>query len=186
MTSDIDKMHKAENIDVETSFQKDNSILENKNPNDPTKTVPVFHEETVEEPGSDFNQIDMPNEQKQKIEIRSGVSIDTNKLQLCSRASYSRLTSDLLAVIFSTDELSSCSLTGKMSNAHSSKNVSAKPALDAEKVRGIIDYVTNCFPDASEKNIRQIITNKLKYESFKRNGRCYLKEKHVNKESTEK
>ncbi|XP_077279156.1 uncharacterized protein LOC143906775 [Temnothorax americanus] len=84
------------------------------------------------------------NEQVECISF-GGVLVSKKTLQNCHPSKVSKLTTDLMTVIFSQSEMAESSLTGKIANMHKSRNkcgeVREKKQLDPLKTRAIIDYV---------------------------------------------
>lgn len=72
------------------------------------------------------------------VDLSYSVKVERRALLLCCHKNYSKLTMDLMVLVFTKDELANCSLTGKMSNAHGGHVTKLKPALDAFKVRAIV------------------------------------------------
>lgn len=67
----------------------------------------------------------------------TNVMVNTAQLAKCNHSSISKLTCDLLTLLFTRDELSGSSLTGKVSNIHLKKGVTPKNKLDPTKVEAI-------------------------------------------------
>lgn len=64
----------------------------------------------------------------------TNVMVNIAQLAKCSHCNISKLTCDLLTMLFSRDELSGSSLTGKVSNTHINKGATPKNKLDPLKV----------------------------------------------------
>ncbi|XP_071630218.1 uncharacterized protein [Temnothorax longispinosus] len=113
------------------------------------------------------------NEQVECISF-GGVLVSKKTLQNCHPSKVSKLTTDLMTVIFSQSEMAESSLTGKIANMHKSRNkcgeVREKKQLDPLKTRAIIDYVQQQIQGSTETEIKNAMKGKLKYEAQKLNG----------------
>lgn len=67
----------------------------------------------------------------------TNVMVNTIRLARCNHTSISKLTCDLLTLLFTRDELSGSSLTVKVSNIHLKKGTIPKNKLDPSKVEAI-------------------------------------------------
>ncbi|XP_039308608.1 uncharacterized protein LOC105204312 isoform X3 [Solenopsis invicta] len=88
------------------------------------------------EPSSAINS----NEQAKLIDLDGSARVMVSEVQInrCNHTSVSKLTSDLMSVVFSQTDLANSSVTGKVANIHKKKEgVKAKAKLDPLKVDAI-------------------------------------------------
>ncbi|XP_036147527.1 uncharacterized protein LOC118647214 isoform X2 [Monomorium pharaonis] len=67
----------------------------------------------------------------------TGVLVSASRLRNCNRNSISQYTCDLLSVVFSKEELASCSLTGKIANTMKGANITPKERLNPKRHEAI-------------------------------------------------
>ncbi|XP_036141147.1 uncharacterized protein LOC118645021 isoform X1 [Monomorium pharaonis] len=75
----------------------------------------------------------------------TGVLVSASRLRNCNRNSISQYTCDLLSVVFSKEELASCSLTGKIANTMKGANITPKERLNPKRLEAIEAHVFSIF-----------------------------------------
>ncbi|XP_015595130.1 uncharacterized protein LOC107267665 [Cephus cinctus] len=108
-----------------------------------------------------------------------GILVSKKALQSCHQTKISKLTTDLMTVVFSATEMAESSLTGKIAKMHKERNKSGevrqKKELDPSKIQAIIGHVQERIQGATEAEIKKALRGKLKYESQKQYGVGYKK-----------
>lgn len=69
--------------------------------------------------------------------------LNASLIRNCNKSSVSQYTCDLLSVMFTKEELASCSLTGKIPNTMKGTATKAKPRLDPNRIEAIEGKDTN-------------------------------------------
>ncbi|CAL1671907.1 unnamed protein product [Lasius platythorax] len=102
------------------------------------------------------------NDTQKRMTNLGGTNVMVNTVQLarCNHTSISKLTCDLLTLLFTRYELSGSSLTGKVSNIHLKKGATPKNKLDPSRVEAIKSYVMLKFGDVT--NAETIIFKTIK------------------------
>lgn len=65
------------------------------------------------------------------------VAVSSTKLNNCNHTTATKLTTDLLSLVFTKKELATSSMTGKVGNMHLGKITNTKMQLDVAKVAAV-------------------------------------------------
>ncbi|KAK7870044.1 hypothetical protein R5R35_012000 [Gryllus longicercus] len=97
------------------------------------------------------------------VSLGEGVEVTEDQLRRVNWGDYRKLTRGLAAILFSPWELATSSVTGqRWSRASLHDGRPCKPALDKNKVRAILAYVTSRFPEIEVSKIKQVLAYKCK------------------------
>lgn len=108
------------------------------------------------------------------------IVIDEKRLSACSLSSASKYANDLMAMLFTEHEMATSSITGRLPNFHKHRNkgeIREKKPLNPEKLKFLRYCIESKFPDCDDKKITRTIQGKLKYESAKKFGVGYKRER---------
>jgi len=94
------------------------------------------------------------------VDIGLGVLVPRAKLTLIRATTGTKLTRNLVDIVFSKEELVGSSVTGKRS-----RGTEEKQSLDETKVAAVKDYVQKQFPTTTWSDIRQSLADKIKEET---------------------
>ncbi|XP_067204815.1 BEN domain-containing protein 6-like [Linepithema humile] len=109
--------------------------------------IPYFTNENTIDECSD-RRFNMPSK-KSSNDIDLGGKgkyfLNASLIRNCNKSSVSQYTCDLLSVMFTKEELASCSLTGKIPNTMKGTATKAKPRLDPNRIEAIEAHVFSKF-----------------------------------------
>ncbi|XP_046389522.1 uncharacterized protein LOC124158463 isoform X2 [Ischnura elegans] len=112
-----------------------------------------------------------------EICVFGGTEYSRERIAKCNHSSARQLATDLAVMVFSMEELGTCTLTGTKANVFLKNTVEVKPALDKGRVEDIIGYVKKFFPTKEDEGqMRNGIKKKCNNISNMLKNKCIRKE----------
>ncbi|XP_071629562.1 uncharacterized protein [Temnothorax longispinosus] len=132
-------------LNLQSQDQKE-SLKDKYNPN--SFQVLEKRQKKVIDPKNNYVKEDIPIAVKEEIQSLgdTDITVSCKRLNMCNHTTATKLTTDLLSLMFTKKELATSSMTGKVGNMHMRKGTAAKMQLDVSKIAAINSYVKSKFP----------------------------------------